>query len=183
MDEQSEQTQNESLARESHDDLTNTVNTGIGDDEYLSPARQQNLKSRPNTFAMHDMYNSLSTIEIPKRINRQRKRESASTPSVKKNLFNLASFYDTEALVVDEAKDPCDSDFNLNTSSNMSDFINDTEPTFGKLAFPHNSPVVRIGKLDMKKFEKKYGISNVTPDKHRRKRRRKFYISSSSDSE
>ena len=108
---------------------------------------------------------------------------SASTPPVKKNLFNLSSFYDTEALVADAEKPPCDSDLNLNTSSNVSDFINDTEPTFGKLAFPPNSPVVRIGPIDMKNFAKKYGVTNDTPDHHPRKRRRKVYFISSSDSE
>ena len=181
MEEQIKQTQNESLVRESHDDYT--FNSGICDDEYLSPARQHNLKSLPNTFAMNDMQNSLSTIEIPNRIKRLRKRARASTPPVKKNLFNLSSFYDTEALVADAEKHPCNSDLNLNTSSNLSDFINDTEPTFGKLSVQPSSPLVMIGKIDMKNFEKKYGITNNTPNQHPSKRRRKFYIISSSDSE
>lgn len=183
IDDLSDLTHNENLARDSHDDLTNSTNSGISDDEYLSPAGQHNLKSQQNTFVMHDMYNSLSTIEIPKRIRKLRKKVSPSSPLVKKNLFNLASFYDTEAMVGDAAKESSDSDFNLNTSINVSDFINDTEPTFGKLAFPHNSPVVQIGNLDMKQFENKYGISNNSINENPRKRRRKFYISSSSDSQ
>ena len=108
---------------------------------------------------------------------------NASTPPVKKNLFNLSSFYDIEASVADGDKHPCDSDLNLNTSSNVSDFINDAEPSFGKLTFPPTSPIVQIGKIDMKNFEKKYGITNNTPDLHPRKKRKKFHVISSSDSE
>jgi len=53
MEEQSHQTQNESFGRESHGDYT--FNSGIGDDEYLSPSRQHYLKSRPNKLATNDM--------------------------------------------------------------------------------------------------------------------------------
>ena len=46
---------------------------------------------------MDEVYHSISTIEVPLRLTRHKKRKNPSTTLVKKNIFKLSNFYETEA--------------------------------------------------------------------------------------
>ena len=104
---------------------------------------------------------------------------SRLTPSVKKNIFRLSNFYDRE-LKVDQVSGE-DSDFDLvsNADSDVSDLIDNTEQAFNrkipKHAFPILSHVVRIGRIDIIDFERKYLRANKHP-------RKKIILSISSSS-
>ena len=148
---------------------------------HQTPKRQNNLDMPSSTCSLDLSNKSISTQEISKRIKKRRKRARRSAPSVNKIFFRLSNFYDREVKVDQVSGEDSDCDPVSDADCDLSDFIDDTEQVFHrripKHAFPMLSPGVRIGRMGIKDFERKY----LSADNPRKKIR--LSISSSSDSD
>ena len=147
-----------------------------------TPTTLEERRMKKNPFEFNEISSSISTIEAKMGLS-SGMNERQLTPSVKKNLFRKAEFLDAEAKVNEDTDNSC-FDPTQSAGSNLSDFIVEAEASgSGKLLyhqFPSNSPNVRIGKLDINKLAEKYEVSSASSCDHPKKRR-KLYISSSSD--
>ena len=152
---------------------------------YQTPAILKKRRIKRNPFEFNEISSSISTIESKMGLSSSMMEERQLTLSVKKNLFRKSEFFDLE-VKVNEDTDELGFDPSQTTASNLSDFIVEGEPSCNsKLVYnqyPSNSPNVRIGKLDINKLAEKYEASRASSCGHPKKRR-KLYISSSSDSD
>ena len=152
---------------------------------HLTPNHDNNSKLQANLFSLDAISRSLSTIEVQMRT-RGQKRSTQSPALPKRNLFTLSNFYDTEVKVDDHDEHNSSSESITNCDKSIADFIDDTdlidhgEPSVHN--FQLNSPRIRIGKVDLDDIAKKYISSSENVIK-RSKKRKRFFISSSSDSE
>ena len=157
-------------------DLNYQSTSAIGD--------KRRIKRSP--FEFDDISRSISTIEAKMRSRSSIKNESHLTPFVKKNLFSLSQFHDDEVQVDEDTEENSGGDQNQTTGS-LSDFIVQAEPICNTKPlfhqFPSKSPNVRIGNImDINEYAKKFVVPSASSCEHPKKRRR-LYISSSSDSE
>ena len=113
-------------------------------------------------------------------------KSSSQTPAsirrnrVKRKLFNISDFYDSQVSADGESDNSLDNYLESHDAEQNS-FIDDST-NFSKdfIVDPGNSPNVRVGNLDLNQLAKKYIPSSASSSNHPRKR---LYISSSSDSD
>ena len=159
----------------------------VADLDYQSTsAIRDKRRIKRSPFEFDDISRSISTLEAKMRSRSSKKNESHLTPFVKKNLFSLSQFHDDEVQVNEDTEENSGVDQSQSTGSNLSDFIVQAEPSCNSKPlfhqFPSNSPNVRIGNMDINEYAKKFVVPSASSCEHPKKRRR-LYISSSSDSE
>ena len=151
-----------------------------------TPTKEKRLSSENLCF--QSLSDCISTIErnLKYRVEGSGDSIMRSTPLTRKNLFRISDFYAKEAEVVDEDESMSVDENMANDTTDVGDLINDSD-SFPHVRRPHfhqfkaSSPDIRIGRLRVADLARKHAKTRLK--KRQRKKRKKWTLSTSSESQ